>query len=201
MSSFFSHPQQLFLATPSTLPARDLRYNPPMPMTRFFERFPELGARETRSVTVRGRNDLPDGEYGFIELYCNEPHCDCQRVMVVVLRPETGWKQFWATINYGWESREFYLQWAGAPGWDESEWQGPFLDPLTAQTRYAPVLLDLFKSLLQSPDYVERLKSHYRLFRATVEKDSAGRDGHPRPPGAAKNQRRRNRKRGPQGLK
>ena len=39
-----------------------------MPMTPFFERFPELGARETRSVTVAGRNDLPDGDYGFIEL-------------------------------------------------------------------------------------------------------------------------------------
>ena len=165
-----------------------------MPMTPFLERFPELGARETRSLTVCGRGDLPDGDYGFVELYCNEPHCDCRRVMVVVLRPETGWQRFWATINYGWESREFYQRWAKAPGWDESEWQGPFLDPLSAQSRYAPALLELFKSLLQSPEYVERLKSHYRLFRAAVEKESASSEGQPQPARVAKRQHRRQRR-------
>src|ERR1035438_8132750 len=41
-----------------------------MPMTPFMERFPEVGARETRSVTVINRQDLPDGEYGFLEVYC-----------------------------------------------------------------------------------------------------------------------------------
>jgi len=113
-----------------------------MPMTPFFQRFPERGVRETRSVTITGRNDLPDGDYGFIELYCDEPHCDCRRVMVVVLRPDTGWNKFWATINYGWESREFYLRWAGAPQGDRGPWEGPFLDPLATQTRYAPALLE-----------------------------------------------------------
>ena len=145
------------------------------------------GSGGTRSVTVSGRDDLPDGDYGFIELYCNKSHRDCRRVVVVTLRPETGWKRFWATLNCGWESQEFYRRWAGAPDWDRSSWQGPFLDPLAAQTRYAPVLLNLFKSLLQSPDYLERLKSHYRLFRAAVEKESAGGDGHPRPAGGAEN--------------
>jgi hypothetical protein len=109
-------------------------------MTPFVQRFPELGARETRSVTVRGRADLPDGDYGFFELYCNEPHCDCRRVMVVVLRPDTAWNQFWATINYGWESREFYQKWAGAPAWDRDGWQGPFLDPLAVRSRTAGVV-------------------------------------------------------------
>jgi hypothetical protein len=31
-------------------------------MTPFLQRFPELGARETRSVTITGRDDLPDGD-------------------------------------------------------------------------------------------------------------------------------------------
>jgi hypothetical protein len=64
-----------------------------MPMTPFMERFPEVGARETRSVTVTNRQDLPDGEYGFLEFYCNEPGCDCRRVMIDVLRPESGVEQ------------------------------------------------------------------------------------------------------------
>ncbi len=144
-----------------------------MPMTPFMQRFPELGASETRSLTVRGRDDLPDGDYGFIELYCNEPNCDCRRVMIVVLRPETGWK-FWAAINYGWESVEFYQKWARAPAEDCSEWQGPILDPMVEQTPYASVLLDLFnKFLLQSPDYVQRLRKHYQLFRSVVEDEFA----------------------------
>ena len=44
-----------------------------MPMIPFVEKFPEVGARETRFVTVTNREELPDGEYGFFELYCNEP--------------------------------------------------------------------------------------------------------------------------------
>lgn len=161
-------------------------------MTPFFQRFPGLAARETRSVTVTGRNDLPDGDYGFFELYCNEPHCDCRRVMVVVLRPETGIDKFWATLNYGWESVEFYQKWAGAPAWDRSQWQGPFLDPLAIQTQYSPALLELFKFLLQSPDYGQRLQHHYRLFRAAVEQAPSRPQG---PPVVAQNQRGRRRKR------
>ena len=84
-----------------------------MPMIPFMERFPEVGARETRSVTVPPRQDLPEGEYGFVELYCDEPACDCRRVILDVLRPETGWSKVWATISYGWESLDFYGKWAG----------------------------------------------------------------------------------------
>jgi hypothetical protein len=38
-----------------------------MPMTPFMERLREVGARETRSVTVPPGQDLPEGEYGFLE--------------------------------------------------------------------------------------------------------------------------------------
>jgi hypothetical protein len=40
-----------------------------MAMTAFVSRFPEIAAHETRVLTVRGRADLPDGEYAFVELY------------------------------------------------------------------------------------------------------------------------------------
>jgi len=139
-----------------------------MPMIPFMERFPELGARETRSVTVTQRQDLPDGEYGFLEFYCDEPGCDCRRVMIDVLRPETGWRKIWATISYGWESLDFYRKWSGTAS-DPIEMKGPYLDPLNPQTQYSSALLNLFRFLLESPDYTERLKRHYRMFRETVE--------------------------------
>jgi len=133
-----------------------------MPMVPFMERFPEVGPRETRSVRIMQHPDLPNGEFGFIEFYCDEPGCDCRRVIVSVLRPETGWKKIWATISYGW---------AGDP----MDRNGPFLDPLNPQSQYSHALLDLFRRVLESPEYLERLKRHYRLFRDSVEKRSRGR--------------------------
>jgi hypothetical protein len=64
-----------------------------MPMIPFMKRFPDLAARETRSVTVSGRTDIPDGDYGFLESICDEPGCDCRRVMIVVLRSDTASKR------------------------------------------------------------------------------------------------------------
>lgn len=147
-----------------------------MPMTPLVERFPEVGARETRSVMVTHRQDLPEGEYDFLEeLYCDEPGCDCRRVMIDVLRPETGWSEIWATISYGWDSLDFYRKWGGAAS-DPIAMKGPYLDPLNPQTKYSSALLNLFCFLLQSPDYVERLKRHYQMFRDSVEKGSGRHD-------------------------
>ena len=140
-----------------------------MPMIPFMERFPEVGARETRSVTLPPRQALPEGEYGFVELYCDEPACDCRRVIIDVLRPETGWSQIWATISYGWESLDFYRKWGGQEN-DPIEMKGPYLDPLNPQTKYSAALLNLFRFLVQSPEYVARLQRHYQMFRESVDR-------------------------------
>jgi hypothetical protein len=140
-----------------------------MPMTPFMERFPELGVRETRTVTVTKQGDLPLGDYGFVELYCNEPGCDCRRVIIDVLRPETWWTKVWATIGYGWESLDFYRKWEGGVG-DPIEMKGPYLDPLNPQSEYSAALLNMFRFLTQSSEYVERLKRHYQMFRDSVER-------------------------------
>ncbi len=140
-----------------------------MPMIPFIERFPEVGALETRSVTVLPGQDLPEGQYGFVELYCDEPSCDCRRVIIDVLRPETGWSKVWATIGYGWESSDFYRKWSRGRG-DPAEMQGPYLDPFNPQTKYSPALLNLFRVLVKSPEYVTRLQQHYRMFRESVDR-------------------------------
>lgn len=137
-------------------------------MVPFMERFPEIGARETRSVQVTQHPDLPDGEYGFVEFYCNESGCDCRRVIISVLRPETGWSKIWATIGYGWDTLDFYRNWSRA-SCDPVEMKGPSLDTFNAQSEYSAALLDLFRLLLESPDYVARLRRHYRMFRESVD--------------------------------
>ena len=146
-----------------------------MPMIPFMEKFPELAVAETRSARVAGHDSLPDGDYGFFELYCNEPGCDCRRVIVTVLREDTGWRRIWATISYGWETPDFYRKRLG-PLVGPDDWQGPSLDPLNPQTQYSAELLNLFRSLIRSPDYVQRLRRHYEIFRAAVEQVPAGTD-------------------------
>ncbi len=134
-------------------------------MIPFYTKYPDLAVNETRTITVRGRDDLPDGEYGFIELYCNKVDCDCRRVIINVMTPTTDSK-VWATLNFGWENLEFYERWLG----DKEiafDCKGPSLDPINTQTKYSPVLLGLFEQLLTDEKYVERLKLHYELFKRT----------------------------------
>jgi len=137
-----------------------------MPMTPFYTHFPELAFNEMRSLAVKGKADLPDGEYGFLELYCDEPGCDCRRVIIDVISPATQDK-IWATINYGWEDVAFYEEWMGSPE-DAVDCKGPSLDPFNPQTEYSPALLGLFALMLNDETYVERLKRHYELFKEAV---------------------------------
>lgn len=52
-----------------------------MPYAMFNDRFPNIGKRETRILTVLNDPDLPPDNYALTELYCDEPGCDCRRVM------------------------------------------------------------------------------------------------------------------------
>lgn len=142
-----------------------------MPMVPFVERFPELGSRETRIITVPPGECLPPGEYAFVEMYCSEPGCDCRRVTISVFRPDTGWNRVWATISYGWESLDYYRKWGG--DWnDPTEMKGAELDPLNEQSPYADALLDVFRHVIHSPGYVERIQRHYRMFRQAIDAKS-----------------------------
>lgn len=137
-----------------------------MAMVPFYTHFPDLARKEMRSVSVRDLPPLPTGEYGFLELYCDEHDCDCRRVIIQVLSSSTN-SAIWATINYGWETLAFYEKWLGDKQLAQ-QCHGPELDPLNPQTRYSAVLLELFKSVLQDTAYVERLKRHYAMFKASI---------------------------------
>lgn len=75
-----------------------------------------------------------------------------------------------AVIAYGWENREYYVEWFGHD--DPSiipELQGPVLNVGSPQSELAPVLLEKVKYALQDERYVARLKRHYRMFKETVD--------------------------------
>lgn len=75
-------------------------------------------------------------------------------------------------IAYGWESRHFYRNWfKQGTKEDIAMLQGPELNWGSPQSKHADAILQLFKdSLLPQTDYIERVKGHYKLFRATVER-------------------------------
>ena len=106
---------------------------------------PLKAATETRSASVRGRPDLPNGDYGFLEAYCSEPTCHCRRVMINVAGRSQG--RILASVSYGFDR--------------QGEFPGPMLDPLNPQSEYAPALLRLVTEILADPAYVARLEAHY----------------------------------------
>lgn len=51
----------------------------------FYEYYPDLAINETRSLTITNTKDnVPIGDYGFCEMFCTDPKCDCRRVILNV---------------------------------------------------------------------------------------------------------------------
>ena len=113
------------------------------------------------------RATIPDGEYALVEFYCDEPDCDCRRVIfhVISAPPDV---RIWATINYGWETLEFYARWMHGDAETAAEMQGASLEPFGPQSQYSQAFLELVKWVLQDDAYVRRLQTHYRLFKEAV---------------------------------
>ena len=142
-----------------------------MPFVQFAEHFPDVAKRETRSITVFPDSDLglPVGEYGFLEMYCDERGCDCRRVFFYVISPSSGRCE--AVIAWGWEDLDFYAKWFkyGSPA-DAAMLKGPILNLGSPATKLAPALLEFVRNvLLQDPEYVERIKRHYKMLRDKVD--------------------------------
>ena len=128
----------------------------PMSMSPFEMLFPEVARKETRTVHVLrpGNFNLPVDEYGFLELYCDEKHCDCRRVMISVFGVNQ--EKVQASIGLGFDSGE-----VGA---------GPFLDPLCPQSIHSRDLLQLFTNVINDdPDYLARLQRHYMQYREKID--------------------------------
>ena len=58
-----------------------------MPNVMFCQYFPEIAKMETRGIKIfdNSGTNLPAGDYGFPEMFCDEPGCDCRRVLFSVI--------------------------------------------------------------------------------------------------------------------
>jgi hypothetical protein len=120
-----------------------------MYLTLFVRLFPGQAMAETRTITTRGHDVLPDDEYALVESYCTDPTCDCRRVMLYVVGRRQMRRGYLASISFGFDR--------------DAEMAGPYLDPLNPQSEYALVFLDMVTRMLDADTaYVARLESHYR---------------------------------------
>lgn len=141
-----------------------------IPYTSFHYHFREVAEKETRTLTIMRDDDIvPKGSYGLIEMYCDDPDCDCRRVFLEVFDWEKGISI--AYIAYGWESKEFYREWLRMDNPTViRELQGPILNDGSPQSKHAPAFLKLVKDVvLSDPAYMERLKRHYQIFKEKVD--------------------------------
>ena len=154
-----------------------------MAFTEFHDYFPDAANRQTRTIAIPPGSGLglPPDDYAFLELYCDEPACDCRRVLFYVIARSRPGVQ--AVIGWGWESVEFYARWMKhGDKTDASKMKGPALNPGSPATELAPILVELVRNvLLQDPQYVERIRRHYRMFREKIDRLQG-----PRKPGPEK---------------
>jgi hypothetical protein len=141
-----------------------------MPYTSFHAYFREVAEKETRTIAIlREDNVIPKGSYGLIEMYCDDPDCDCRRVFLEVHDWER--RKSMAFIAYGWESAEFYSKWLRRNDPTQiRELQGPILNLGSPQSKLAPDFLNLVRdTVLNNPLYLARLKRHYQMFKEKVD--------------------------------
>jgi hypothetical protein len=55
-----------------------------MAVRPFYQIVGQRASLETRSVIVPEGLELPAGSYAFIEFFCDDPKCDCRRVIFQV---------------------------------------------------------------------------------------------------------------------
>jgi hypothetical protein len=137
----------------------------------FLAHFPKIAKKETKVLTIDGPEKavgtLPNGEYYYIFLYCNDPKCDCRRLMLQVrLVKDDGSITYMCTMSFGWEPLAYYKKEFPTFGLKELElFKGPCIDPHQTNTEYSDFFLDLFKTFLESKEYRHTIIRSYARFK------------------------------------
>jgi len=148
-----------------------------VPYVSFNDYCPDVAERETRRIILleNSNHSVPSGEYALLELYCDEPNCDCRRVLLNVgtsrMVGTSRKRAIEAVIAYGWETLEFYARWMKASDPEILKMlKGPVLNLGSSQSELAPAILNLVReSALAEPAYVQRLQTHYGMFRHRID--------------------------------
>ncbi len=138
-----------------------------MTYSGFHVQFEKIARNQTRSLSHRNTRGIPDGDYAFMPMYCDDKKCDCRRTLIAVLQVSPEFRPHQAaTISYGWENMPFYRNWGH--GMDEDMlnlFKGPAVDYMNQQSPHAGALLESFKQVALNAEYIERLKRQYAMVK------------------------------------
>jgi hypothetical protein len=101
-----------------------------------------------------------------VETYCGtDLDCDCRKTMIQVHLHD----RHVSTINFGWESTDFFARWYGArlDAPTLAGMRGPGIDPGSPDLVPPGAMLAFFSALLDAR-YLEHLRSQYTRFRAVL---------------------------------
>lgn len=124
-------------------------------MMAFDHIYYEVAKQQALALVGPSKSGEP-GTFLFREFYCNEPKCDCRRVILHVHWVEA--RQIVASINYAFEVPD--------------PMDGPqfSLDPLNPQSAMAETMLNAFQhALVEEPENRRRLQKHYEMFKEVVD--------------------------------
>jgi len=128
-------------------------------MKAFDSAFLEVAVRECRAIQIVDRRERPTGTWLFREFYCNQPRCDCRRVVIMVEHVET--QQIVASINYAFERST------------RRDKPQTFLDPLNPQSDLSGDILELFTDMIaRDHAYRRLLMSHHAMWKKVVDDPS-----------------------------
>lgn len=120
---------------------------------------------ELQTVFVPSGGAVPSGPYAFLEHYCVDAECDCQRAILSVVRHDAPGLVL-ATLGFEWE-RTGSGRVEPERATRDHEFAILTLEPSAPQSTHAPALLELFRQLVRSePAFVERLRRHYAESRS-----------------------------------
>ena len=137
-------------------------------MIPLYEKCPELG-KQLLGFALKDEEGLPDGDYVLIECFCDNPDCDCRNAFIYITAAPPKVKSM-AGINYGWESRQYYESVFPSK---EGVNQVHGIHLLEGkQSKWADAFLELFKRMVREGDLGEKIKKHYKLFKAAVRRET-----------------------------
>jgi hypothetical protein len=145
-----------------------------MRVRKFGDLFPDLAVRHMIHLWIEPRRPrLPVNSYWLIEYYCDEPGCDCRRMVLDVVASRYEGRVF-ASIHFGWETLGFYRRWAGTRDLgDATPLKRGVLDPSEINCDWANVLLrHIRKEVLSNPKLVGRFKRHYEMAKREQRKQA-----------------------------
>lgn len=145
-----------------------------MQFSSFFDKFPDLIASEFRNIfAMEGMYKyIPEGNYGFVELFCDKSNCDCRTVMIQIMTVEPI-RKIWAVLRYGWEPRKFYRDWMGDKNELTEHMPGAFIDVMQSPNDLAAQeFLSVFMHMIKNDkQYAKRIETHYQMHKDETDNE------------------------------